>query len=107
MPPQLSTGLSYDMRLEVVMQPSWVLTGNDYNPSNLVDNGRLTYDDTSKMMAWRYDGFNSSGSIHKNQYLEYDEYKNGGFYYDDITIDTGDDTIISDDGTQKGYIDWV
>lgn len=88
------------------MQPSWVFTGNDVNPSNLVDNGRLTYDDTAKLMSWKYDGFNVSGDVTKNQnhYYseEYKQYKRSGFYYDDVTINTGDNSIIDD--SVKGFM---
>ncbi len=80
------------------MQPSWVITGNEVNPTNLVDNGRLTYDNTAKLMAWRYDGFNLSQKLSNNRYYseEYDEYKIGGFYYEDITIDTKNNDMTDD-----------
>ncbi len=100
-PPFLKSGFSYDMKLEIVMNPKYIITGNDINPSNLVDNGRLTYDDTSKMMAWRYTGFNVTAGIVGSYYSE-EHHKTAGLYYDDTTIDTGNNNVITDNGTLKG-----
>jgi len=91
------------MKLEVVMNPGVRRNGTDFNPTNLVDNGRLTYDDTSKMMAWRYDGFNVTGAVTNTYYSEEQRsLKNKDVYYDGVTIDTGDNNVIINNGPLKG-----